>query len=352
MIKHTLFVYLNQKIFIMIGSQFMNILKSKLFLIGLLNCNLINAFELTPEKEAAVFNVSIYAALITYIAAISYAVTTYLPTEEMLVKTDFPAAQAWYDAMTVKYPEANLNEKLFLQTIRKQNKKYISWCSTFNQIYFPQEALKEIEVSYQKILDGDILTDEETLALGKQEFILLHGAGHIEHNDITKRFMYMIGAFGITEAARAIYKEKTKKQSTYLDYYLELIAFSILTSIPTRFQESAADAFAYELADMNALNGGISFFENEEVDSLWNIENKELSPFIETDSIIGKLIQAYFRYIDQQELAEKKATKENFLLRWWYDYQHGPTHPGASVRAQSIRDEIARRLQQEPAQAA
>jgi len=325
----------------------MNVLTSKVFLVFLLNCNLVHAyaFELTPQKQAAIVNVSVFSVLIAYITSIQYAVTTYLPTEEFLVKTDYPVAQAWYDAMVLKYPQANFDQKLFLQTMRQANKKYISWCSTFNQIYFPQDALQEIECLYQKKLNGEILTDEEALILGKQEFILLHEAGHIVHGDMAKTFMNVIGAFAITEGVRALYQESNPShQFSWKDFYIELVAWSTLTNIPTRFQESAADAFAYGIADMNTLHGGISFFESEEIDSLWNIENENLSPFIETDSIIGKIIQAWFRLIDEKELADKRWYKSNSIFRWWYDYQRGPTHPGASVRAQSIRDEIDRRL--------
>ena len=159
----------------------MNILKSKLLLVGLLSCNVVNA---TP-REDAVFNISLFTAVTMISAAMNYTVTTFLVTEEFLVVTDYPTAQSWYDAMALKYPEALLDQKLFLQTMRGQDAKYMSWCSTFNQIYFPQESLEEIETAYQKKLDGEILTDEEILALGKQEFILLHESGHIEHNDRT-----------------------------------------------------------------------------------------------------------------------------------------------------------------------
>lgn len=330
-----------------------NRLKSKLFLIALcsFSCNITSAFtlpiiELTPAKKDAIFNVSIAAAFITYIAATQYAITTYLATEEFLVKTDYPVAQAWYDAMTIKYPTAHLDQKLFLQTMRHENKKYISWCSTFNQIYFPQDALQDIETLYQKQLDGEFLTHEEILTLGKQEFILLHEAGHIEHGDMTQRFMNIIGAFAITETARALYKENNPLHTfSWYDLYLELIAFTTLLNIPTRFQESAADAFAYSAGDMNALHGGISFFESEETDSLWDIENKKLSPFVKTDSIFGKLVQAFVAHKDEKELADKRWYKSNAILRWIYDYNHGATHPGASVRAQAIRDEIAHRLE-------
>ena len=141
-------------------------------------------------------------------------------------------------------------------------------------------------------------------------------------------------------------------ESSWESYFVGQAALGMLLNIPTRFQESAADLFAYSLADMNALIGGISFFESEELDSLWNIEEKQLSPFVQADSALGKWIQAFFKNLDEKQLQEDRDTKLSTWGRWIYDYNHGPTHPGSSVRAQSIRDEINRRLQESAQQAA
>lgn len=350
----------------------MNIFKSKVLLVVLLSCNMAaamhvafdkpNSLELfkqaidtincSEQKKTALFNTIIYTALAINGAITNYVNTNYLIREEYLVLKDFPAAQAWYDEMAVKYPQAKLSEKSFLQTMRNTRAKYMQWCSTSNQIYCPQEALEEIETLYQKKLDGQELTQEETLALGTQEFVLLHEAGHIEHNDLFYRTLYSIGTFASLEAARAAFHENEKTQQNWTTFLIELIAFGHLSNIPSRCQERAADKFSYELVDMNALQGGINFFESEEVDSLWNIENKTLSPFVKTDSWIGTSIQKWVQNEDQKELDDKKFIKSFSLLRWFYDYEHGGAHPGPSVRAQSIRDEIQRRLDSQAQQPA
>lgn len=351
----------------------------------------------TPQEEF-MLHTAITAVLVTVHAMTAYATTTYLVQEEHLVEKDYPFAQLWYKAMSEKYPQAHLEQKLFLQTWRNFPKKYMQWCSTFHHIYCSTKDLQEINDIYKKIVENkentphnnNAITQEEELILAKYEFILLHEAGHIEHNDIAIRILTNFAMITSLHAAVALYKELTneyfykslEQQSSEniaffncinnfigfelfsegelgTKYSIEMELFhrivmiecyqqvgNFLTSMAvSRYQETNADAFAAKNANISALYGGISFFENEEVDPLWNIENKKISPFIQVNSILGSLIQAYFIIRDENDLQKQKNAKNNPLLRWWYDFCNGPTHPGPSVRAQALKDEIARRLE-------
>lgn len=393
MVKHAPFLYLHlsNNNFLTHKAFFMKLFKSKICLVVAFSCNLV--FSPIQSSDLSVGNIidccilsetptvtfikqtsAIIAALI-FKQGVQYAVQNYLITEEFLVKSKYPAAQAWYEAIALKYPDAHLDKKLFLQSYRGFPAKFIEWCSTAHQIYCPQDALQEIELLYQKTIDGQKLTEEENVTLGMQEWVLLHEAGHIEHSDLTTRFFTSLGLIVGTCGAAALYKTYTnedfhdslienldnrlqrdtpmtpldiknyinklidahnKKISKYEYWALTLALFNV-----SRHQERQADLFACELADTNALHGGILFFENELHDSLWNIETKELSPFIKTDSKIGTYLQSWAKAFDEKILELKKGFKSD---RWMYDFLTTPTHPGPSVRAQSIRDEIQRRL--------
>ena len=288
------------------------------------------------SSQIRLIQFGILATTASLIIANNYIQTVLLVKEEYLVKNKFPFAQEWYDALNVKHPEAELDKKLFLQEMRGIPAKMTSWCSTFNDIYFPQESLKEINTIYKKKMNNEEITKEEETALCKEEFILLHEAGHIQHNDIRNRLCCL---FGVNAALIATLDNSKNNVGTY---YLAMIATLIGTS---RFQESNADNFACENSDINALEGGITFFENEEVDPLFNIENKKNSPFIPAEYSVGKLIQCCYEFSDEFNLLIFKTIKKLSISRWTYDFMRAPTHPGPSARAQKLRDTIAARQQ-------
>ncbi len=87
----------------MIGSISMNILKSKLFLVGLLSINLTQ----TPLQAKPALIDTLTSKVIG--GAATYCIISYLIQENYLVKDTFPIAQAWYDAMAFKYPKAHLD---------------------------------------------------------------------------------------------------------------------------------------------------------------------------------------------------------------------------------------------------
>ncbi|MDP3787702.1 MAG: M48 family metalloprotease [Candidatus Chromulinivorax sp.] len=298
-------------------------------------------------------------------AAYQYIVSNYLVQEEHLVKTDYPYAQLWYDELARKYPDAHLESKLFLQTMRGVPKKSVSWCSSFRHIYFPQDDLQSINYSYaRKFLALDDYDEIDDLILAEQEFILLHEAGHIEHNDAAKRcmvFARMAVAAQIMEYGLQIYfqdpmsvypsladLEQAVAKRDFIsncNWSAKVMAIMVGCIYLSRTQECAADDFACEIADDQALKGGISFFESyKEADPLIDIEDATVSPFIPVDDAWGQKIQNYFAARDEQELQDMQEIKKNPDARWIFDFLTVMTHPGSSTRVQKIEDELDRRF--------
>lgn len=309
--------------------------------------------KLSPWHNAGL-NIGIMTAVVGLIVGIQYVKTNYLIQKKHLVTTDYPYAQAWYDAMAIKYPKAHLDQKLFLQTFRHVHKNQITWCSIFNDIYFPQKSLQDINRLYKNVIDGIELSREDQLLLGKEEFILLHEAGHIEHGDIFSRLVSIIGIFATLELLRAYYMsanlnwntlESYNRQNTANNLYIIelLLFFPMIFNMLSRSHEKNADKFSYSQIDENALHGGISFFENEDIDPLFDIENKTVSPFIPVDSSFGKLMQVWANHEDQNQLTQLKAIKAIPIWHSFYKWMNASSHPYPSDRAQAIKDELAKR---------
>jgi hypothetical protein len=293
----------------------------------------------------------------------NYAATSYLVQEKHLVKGTYPYAQMWYDYLAIKYPTAHLDQKLFLQTWRNVDAKYMQHLSWFHNIYFPQDSLETINKLYKKVTDGEQLTQEEQLSLGKEEFLLLHEAAHIEHGDVAARCLAMSGilagltglaeihtSIGTEAKAISLLKDSFDVNRTIASaihhYGIIIIGTMLYVTMFNAFahtHEIAADKFACDLADINALEGGITFFEDEKIDPLIDIEAESISPFIPVQSDIGAYIQSWIKTQDEQNLVNLKNVKLDPAARIIFDAQRDPVHPSPSIRAQRIRDEIARR---------
>jgi hypothetical protein len=104
------------------------------------------------------------------------------------------------------------------------------------------------------------------------------------------------------------------------------------------------------------LQGGISFFENNKIDGLYDLENYNLSPYSSTDSLIGTLIQSIANCIRIPLFGTIKGIKLFFASTdatyWLYHALIGSTHPSPAYRVEQIRNEIARRLENSTTQAA
>jgi hypothetical protein len=332
-------------------------------------CLSLNVMQ-SPVQAAVLPTIGLaFTTGISVTNALTYITTSLLVQEKHLVKAQYPYAQQWYEAMVIKYPTAHLDQKLFLQTWRDVNSKYVQHCSWFYNIYFPQESLENIDTLYKKVIDGQTLTEQEQISLGKEEFLLLHEAAHIEHSDVFARCITMSGILaGLTGVAQIHESLGTQDQAiSFLNDKLELgfagatvfhhygliimgaMIYATGFNAVAHPQEVAADKFACDLADVNALQGGITFFEDKTVDPLIDIENEVVSPFIPVESYVGQKIQSWFQAQDEQNLVDLKNIKLNPDARTAHHAERDPVHPSPSSRVLKIKEEIERRLQAEVA---
>ncbi|MBV8660523.1 MAG: hypothetical protein JO129_00030, partial [Candidatus Dependentiae bacterium] len=145
-----------------------------------IKAEIINGNTTTPDKIAPTIG----------IAAALYVGYNYLSREEFLVKNTHPHAQAWYNSLIKKYPDAHLDTRKFIQTpsgnflsipkFLSDFANQCSWISAYDHIYFSSDSLKEIDYLYKKFMQGYPLDKDEQLALARQEFILLYETGHIK----------------------------------------------------------------------------------------------------------------------------------------------------------------------------
>jgi len=367
-------IHFFQSLFLERFISIMNTKKVKLLFAALLSFNLIqtpikaNLLNLNAETTNAIPPTAL-AAICIYVGY------NCLLREEHLVKNKFSHAQTWYDDMTIKYPGAHLNKKQFVQTL-KPNSSLIPdflgkitqscyWFSSYDHIFFAEENLKEITFLYKKVIDGYPLDSNEQLVLAQNEFMLLHEAGHIEHKDSRNIIITIIGLLAVTEGPDFVYNKITKpvedkiKAPENQNYLLGLIEvpgplFTIkgltvvggLISV-LRHQEAQADVFACKLADSKTLQGTLPLFENDEIDPMFELEHKRMTPFIKTDSKVGEIIQTvvgpfeFTALLIIQQLG--LLVRSNSMTRWLYDFQKDMTHQGPSLRAQAIKDELKRR---------
>lgn len=305
---------------------------SKKFFLALLAGSLIFSSQAASNREVAkavLIDTQITVAVIASMALLQNCFVK----EDHFVSYKYPYAQQWYDSLNEKYPDAHLSEKRFLQTMYGMPVKLMSWCSTMNAIYFPQDSLKAINAAYKRKSEGQELSKEESEMLAQEEFILLHEAGHIEQNHIVKRLCIGLSFDALITAV-------VKKYDINLSWFNRLFLRIAVQSPFTRFQEGQADDFACARAGQQELEGGIRFFENEEMDPLFNIENKKIVPFVETKSIVLKGLHKVALVFEWLKLKQKQAIKKSPLRRWIHDYMNGPTHPSPSSRAQKIRNAI------------
>lgn len=355
----------------------MNTKKLKFLCAALLSINLMQSpVQATILNDNQTFYPNIAQG--TGVAVILYVGYNYLIRQEYLVKNKFPVAQAWYDALAQKYPAAHLDQKQFVQKPKlslipdalADFAKSCNWSSNHDYIYFKDTDLGTITTLYQKVLDGYPLHPKEQLTLASKEFMILHEAGHIEHDDAKDIMITIFGLLFLTHGTQLENAMKKETPEDYnlieidlskynIDYTIKKLTIPGIMTIPQavafmtgliamlRYQESRADKFAYTMADDNTLKGAITIFEDEDNDKLYDLENKKMTPFIKTDSTIGNVIQTV---VGPVEFIASVLVQQFFLLvksmpesRWVFDFTQNQVHQGPSVRAQAIKDELARR---------
>lgn len=355
-----------------------NTRKIQLLCAALLSIDLLQSpLQATIKQENPVY----YKNALTGagIAVALYIGYNYLIRQEYLVCNKFPIAQTWYDKLAKKYPEARLDQKQFIQKPKlsiipdalTDLANTCNWVSSADHIYFSDDVLTIISILHQKEIDGYPLSQTELLSLARYEFELLHEAGHLEHDDAKDIMITIAALLALTHGYNLLEHTSTPKNPQDVDLFkalfqtenatpdsMKIMIPGILT-IPQgitfmaglltmlRYQESRADKFACSLADDNTLKGAITIFENEELDKLYDLENKKITPYIKTNSTVGKIIQ---NVAGPVELLTSIILQQAFLLvkrfpetRWCFDFVYHPAHPGPSIRAKNIKNELAHR---------
>jgi len=311
-----------------------------------INASLLDHNNLETLRKLYSLQALIAGSMISYQIFKHPSISPYINSLD--VKTVYPFAQQWYDDMTVKYPIAHLDTKSF--KIAPVNH---SFESSINEILFPVACLKDINVIYEKYLNQETLEEFETLFLYRIEFLLLHEAAHIEHNDLIKRLispivMYLGAETIITFIGSSFHVDnidwiRTKIENQdlssststtaylvatglYLSYVGKVTTnlFSELFNAPyIRNQEEAADDFALQHGDTNSLKGALQFFQ------------------------LVDEIEIILQNPEHPDYTTAVFFKENPTWRWIFDTLQDKNHPQPSARALKFQQELDRRLQAE-----
>ena len=191
---------------------------------------------------------------------------------EQLVKDIYPGAQCWFEALSKKYPEAQLSNVSFYVS---------SYCHSGKQaIYWQEDRLQKINVAYSSKTNQNSLSQ-----LFKQdEYILLHEAGHILKNHNTKAYVALAMAALAFAAVNGYItlRAMTNPACTFFKWSkLSMTAiFANSTIFSSLFfyiqsQEKEADAFANTYADEQALLAGNDYFD------LCIAHDQKLADFVE-----------------------------------------------------------------------
>lgn len=309
----------------------MNYVKNRYFVLVLFYSSLLNSFDLTENQQIALQNIGFNGFIAGAIGLTSYVAWTCSIPEDFYVKKSHPYAQLWYDEMAAKYVQLQLDQKRFLSARRGLLNNKVSWESAYYDTYAPAEDLEKINDIYKKQQQNIDITLDERLFLLACEFCLLHEIAHVHHNDSRNLIIFSCVLAPATELLTAAYRStglynpvvnvdifgtenRLDKVSSILTCVLGWLAY-------IRYTESKADEFACKHA--------------ASVDVL-------------------QAAQQLFKSFDEIALAAQDETSEDYelalyiidrpALRWVIDFLSDHEHPGLSVRAQSIQNQIERRL--------
>lgn len=384
-------------------------------IVTLLQASILSIQLLQSPVQAKIFNADTTmpdttVTITALTAAGLYIGYNYLTRQDYLVEKKHPHAYAWYQAMQLKYPGI-FDDILFIQTptgslIGDTLAKFATTCNIMhheNRIFFDATSLQEIALIYNKVIDGYPLHNNEKLTLALYEFMLLHQAGHIIHQDSRDLMVFMTGLFGALHGTEYAYRqfEKTDtitpqpqatehKETSNKDDEKNIFAgielpelssalgkdgaqatttlldtLGLPSKIPgilatgqglafitgiialLRYQEAKADQFACKQADLTTLQQALSLFENDEVDILFELENKTVLPYIPATSAHEHIIQSIAQPLEYTALYAAQQFyllfKKSAITRWIFDFTQNAIHQGPSIRAAMIHNEIAQR---------
>jgi len=243
--------------------------------------------------------------LLVTITIIGYINIFYANKAFVEVKSLYPNAYNWYCDMIQKYPSAKLENVSFCISN--------NFLASTNTIFWPEEILKTIEALYPI----NEKTQDMLIFFLKQEYILLHEAGHIINNDIPKRRIAALLTL-TTVCGSILYCEaimlkgnmflSLKEKKSLIIALTTAIASYPLLFIYIRSQESRADNFANQTATKECLEAGIKW--HNEIECYFN---NEISSYY----LLPKSIQFFINdpehpTANDRKEAAKKALRDRF----------------------------------------
>jgi hypothetical protein len=159
---------------------------------------------------------------IGFLAVCEYNAKDALIADKRLVKNNYPHAQAWYNALAKKYPQAGLETKVFLQSH--------TIGSFDNYIYMPQSVLAFIESCYQNKIKKVRLDAQQEAFLVEQEFYILREAGCLERNDVQQKYAALtclaIASEGLAYGLSELIQNRTTTYDNRADFDKAFAAYN------------------------------------------------------------------------------------------------------------------------------
>lgn len=177
----------------------------------------------------------------------------------LLVQDRYPGAQAWFNQMSEKYPQAHLkNVKFYVSDEESsgQNQYY----SGPNAIYFPKESLEQLNRMFSSVQSGK--TGQSIWnSFPEAEYLLLHEAAHVLNKDNEKGAIVLPAAFLTFLAINSSLSMATLSENIKTLPSIALLTagnVALITGLYSyvRFQEYKADQFANKQASTLALLAG------------------------------------------------------------------------------------------------
>ena len=234
------------------------------------------------------------------------------------IQDQYPYAAQWYDDLSIKYPAAHFDQKQFLG-----NCSY-GWSAINNSILIDSNEAQRINSVYERKYKGNNFSRNHQKYMASNEWIILHEAGHIEHEDWIKGLIIprVIG-FGL-ESLYQMYHSKFDINPVDRSLSVKIgisgsmfLTHLILYQIHSRYLEVQADEFANQHADDNALIGA----------------------------------RDYLKYcIDSDQQEYSKAVNNHELIAYFIKNKKIPllhdSHPSFESRIEAIDNEIKNRFLQ------
>lgn len=232
----------------------------------------------------------------------------------------FSNSLKWYENLAVKYPEAHLDQKKF--------KSGFTWAADVNHKVIM--ASFEDLIAIERAPENDQEMQSKIEKMAGFEGVVLHEAGHIEHNHYIKALCVAAGILIPLEISYQAYMKKipqtpsakkfssslwnlTKSMPRRITLFSTMLTVSSLVQLyNARQREREADAFVCKHADLPALRGYAQFLQKDISLTAANISNEihgrdqRLVELLSTHPSSASRLVAVQKEIARRELAKVK----------------------------------------------